>query len=74
MGLELEDNSPQDILEVTQEMMARTEGVFQYSPEEEKLMESFKELMSQSDIHCRNVENPIGIEWLKKNKDFISKY
>jgi putative glycosyltransferase (TIGR04372 family) len=74
LGLELEDNSPQDILEVTQEMMARTEGVFQYSPEEEKLMESFKELMSQSDIHCRNVENPIGIEWLKKNKDFISKY
>ena len=69
LGLELEDNSPQDILEAAKEMVTRMEGTFKYSPEEEKLMANFKELISQSNLHCRNVESPIGIEWLKKNKE-----
>ena len=69
LGLEWEDNSPQDLLEAVKEMVARMEGTFQYSPEEEKLMRAFRELWSQSDIIGKNGATPIGIEWLKKNKD-----
>jgi hypothetical protein len=71
LGLELEDNSPQDILEATREMVARVEETFQYSPEEEKLMRAFQELWSQSDALCKDVPTPIGVEWLKKNKDLF---
>ena len=68
LGLELEDNNPQDILEVAKEMVARMEGTFKYSAEEEKLMHSYRELWAQSNLTGRNVPTPIGIEWLKKNK------
>ena len=69
LGLELEDNSPDDILKATEEMLARLEGSFKYSISEEKLMQAFQELWSNSDIICRDVPTPIGIEWLKQNKD-----
>jgi putative glycosyltransferase (TIGR04372 family) len=69
LGLELEDNSPEDILKATEEMLARLEGSFKYSISEEKLMQAFQELWSNSDIICRDVPTPIGIEWLKQNKD-----
>ena len=69
LGLELEDNSPEDILKATEEMLARLEGSFKYSISEEKLMQAFQELWSNSDIICSDVPTPIGIEWLKQNKD-----
>lgn len=69
LGLKVENNSPKDILEATREMLARVEGTFQYSPEEEKLMCAFQELWSQSDILGRNISTPIGIEWLQRNKE-----
>ena len=69
LGLEWEDNSPQDLLEAAKEMVARMEGTFQYSHKQEKLMQAFQKLWSQSDIVGRNILTPIGIEWLEKNKD-----
>ena len=69
LGLEFEDNSPEDILQVTQEMLSRLEGVFAYSAEEKKLIKDFQNLWSHSDVICKDVPTPIGIEWLKKNKD-----
>ena len=69
LGIEAEDNSPEDILKITKEMYRRLEGNFRYSVEEEKLMQSFKKLLSQSDVVCKDVPTPIGIEWLKENKD-----
>jgi putative glycosyltransferase (TIGR04372 family) len=69
LGLEFEDNSPEDILQAAEEMFARLEGSFKYSISEEKLMQAFQELWSNSDIICRDVPTPIGIEWLKQNKD-----
>jgi putative glycosyltransferase (TIGR04372 family) len=71
LDLELEDNSPQDILEATREMVARVEKTFKYSHEEEKLMRAFQKLWSQSDALCKDVPTPIGVEWLKKNKDLF---
>jgi putative glycosyltransferase (TIGR04372 family) len=69
LGLELEDNSSQDILEAVQEIKARVEGTFQYSPEEKKMMQDFQKQWSESDVLCRDVPTPIGIEWLKKHRD-----
>jgi putative glycosyltransferase (TIGR04372 family) len=69
LGLELEENSPEDILSATEEMLGRLEGTFKYSPEEERLGNNFQKLWSKSNIVCRDVPTPIGIEWLKQNKD-----
>ena len=69
LGLELEDNSSEDILEVTREMLGRLEGVFSYSAGEKKLINAYQNLWSQSDVLCKDVPTPIGIEWLKQNKD-----
>lgn len=69
LGIEAEENSPEDILKVTKEMYGRLEGAFKYSPEEEKLVQAFQEKWSQADLVCKDVPTPIGIEWLKENKN-----
>ena len=71
MGLIVEDNSPQDILEATKEMLNRLEGIFQYSQEEEKLIQSFQKIWFQSNPLYKDITKPIGIEWLKKNNSCI---
>ena len=67
-GLEKEESSPQDILEATQEMLARLEGRFKYSSESEKLIRAYHKLWGESDVHTRSCKTPIGIAWLKKNQ------
>ena len=71
LGLIVEDNSPQDILEATKEMLNRLEGIFQYSQEEEKLIQSFQKIWSQANPLYNDITTPIGIEWLKKNNSCI---
>jgi putative glycosyltransferase (TIGR04372 family) len=68
LGLEKEEASPQDILEATQEMLARAEGKFNYSPESEKLIQAYHKLWEKSDVHGNHVKTPIAISWLKKNQ------
>jgi putative glycosyltransferase (TIGR04372 family) len=68
VGLEAEDNSPQDMLEATQEMLARFENNFRYSPEQEKLVQAYNKLWSESDVLGSLSKTPIGIAWLTKNK------
>ena len=67
-GLEIEETSPQDILEATQEMLARVEGRFKYSPESERLMQAYHKCWEESGVHGNHVKTPIGIAWLKKNQ------
>jgi putative glycosyltransferase (TIGR04372 family) len=67
-GLETEEISPQDILEATQEMLARSMEKFTYSPEEERLAQAYHKLWSETDNHWRPNKTPIGIAWLKKNQ------
>ena len=68
-GLEPEENSPQDILEATKEMLERLENKFNYSPDSEKLMQAYRKLWGESNVFGRLNKTPIGIEWLKKNRD-----
>ena len=67
-GLELEENSPEDILEVTQEMLERMENKFSYSLDSEKLIQAYHKLWGESNVNGRSNKTPIGIEWLKKNQ------
>jgi putative glycosyltransferase (TIGR04372 family) len=69
LGLEAEENSPQEILEATQEMLARLEGSFKYSPESEKLIQAYHKLWRESGLEGSLNKTPIGITWLKQNRD-----
>jgi putative glycosyltransferase (TIGR04372 family) len=68
-GLEAMENSSQDTLEATQEMLARLEGKFRYSAKDERLIQAYHKLLSESDSLWRQNKTPIGIAWLKKNQD-----
>jgi putative glycosyltransferase (TIGR04372 family) len=68
-GLEAEETSPQEILEATQEMLARLEGKFKYSPESEKLIQAYHKLWNESGLTGSPNKTPIGIAWLKQNRD-----
>ena len=68
-GLEAEAISPQEILEATQEMLARLEGRFKYSPESERLIQAYNKLWNELGGPTRaQCKTPIGIAWLKKNQ------
>ena len=69
LGLEVEENSAQDILEATQEMLARLEGSFRYSPDSERLIQAYHKLWARSGAIGSPSKTPIGIAWLKKNQD-----
>tara|TARA_Y100001960_G_scaffold313372_1_gene376237 strand:+ start:309 stop:1556 length:1248 start_codon:yes stop_codon:yes gene_type:complete len=68
LGLEVEESNPQEILEVTKEMLARLEGRYKYSPESEKLIQAYQKLWNESDLEGSSIKTPIGIAWLKKNQ------
>jgi putative glycosyltransferase (TIGR04372 family) len=68
LNLEAEENSPQEILEATEEMLARLENKFSYSSESEKLIQSYYKLWAGSDT-IGSCKTPIGIAWLKKYQD-----
>ena len=69
-GLETEETSPQEILEATQEMIARLENRFEESNESERLNQIYKKLWEGSDF-CKG-EAPVGVGWLKKNRALYS--
>jgi putative glycosyltransferase (TIGR04372 family) len=67
--LEAEENSPQKIVEVTQEMLARLENTFHYSTESKKLIQAYNKLWEESGVIGSSTKTPIGISWLEKNQD-----
>lgn len=68
LGLEAEETSSHDILEVTKEMLARLDNTFSYSPESKKIIQAFQKLWSESGVLGSQTKTPIGIAWLKKNQ------
>jgi putative glycosyltransferase (TIGR04372 family) len=67
-GLETEEASPQEILEATEEMMARLEGEFKYSPESERLIQAYQKVWREAGVIGHKTQTPVGIAWLKKNQ------
>ncbi len=64
------DNSTEDILEITMELMSRLNGKFFLSNKQKNLMRKYKDLFSQGNMSY-DMENPIGMNFLEKNKDWI---
>jgi len=71
--LEVEETSPQEILETIKEMLARLEDNFKYFPEEEKLRQAYHKLWSESGFQGSPNKTPIGIAWLNKTGIYISR-
>jgi putative glycosyltransferase (TIGR04372 family) len=70
-GLELEENSPQEILEATQEMLQRLENRFSYTPDSEKLIQTYHKVRNGAGVYASPNKTPIGISWLSKNQDLF---
>ena len=49
--------------------MGSLERYYDQKIEEEEMMQDFQKQWSESDVLCRDVPTPIGIEWLKKHRD-----
>jgi putative glycosyltransferase (TIGR04372 family) len=69
LGLEAEENSPQDILEATEEMLERLENRYSHSPESKRLMQAYHKVRNGSGFYASPNKTPIGIAWLKKNQN-----
>jgi putative glycosyltransferase (TIGR04372 family) len=71
LGLETEENSSQEILEATKEMLARLENRFSYSSDSEKLIHAYYKLWRESTVSANLSKTPIGESWLKTNQDLF---
>jgi putative glycosyltransferase (TIGR04372 family) len=65
---EYEDNTPDEILAATKEMLYRVEGVFRMSDEETDLMKKYSDLFRPKNLSFNN-KTPVGLDFLKKNPD-----
>jgi len=70
LGYEYEDNTPEEILEATKEMMSRLNGTFELPEEDEKLLQRYFALFKPNNL-AYNVKTPICVQFLKKNTDVI---
>jgi putative glycosyltransferase (TIGR04372 family) len=70
-GLETEENSPEEIREATAEMLDRLENKFSHSQESERLMQAYQNTRNGSGFFASPNKTPIGIAWLKKNKNLF---
>jgi putative glycosyltransferase (TIGR04372 family) len=71
LGLEAEENCPQEILEATKEMLDRLENRFIHFPESESLMQAYHKVRNGSGTYASPNKTPIGNAWLKKNQDLF---
>jgi len=71
-GIEHIQNTPDEILRVTQEMLNKLEGRFSYTEEDASLL---KRYYSEFWVHTfsKDVKNPIGIDYLREYKNLFLK-
>jgi putative glycosyltransferase (TIGR04372 family) len=69
-GIEVVENTPEEIAEVVVEMDARLNGEWQTTEEDEKLQQRFWELFNHSHLHGA-ISARIGTEFLRQNQDFL---
>lgn len=68
LSYKYEDNSQQEILEITKEMIERLDGVFRMSKEDEILLERYFDLFQPENFSYK-VRNPVGLHFLKNNPE-----
>ncbi len=70
LGYEYEDNTPDEILEATKEMLSRLSGTFELSKEDEKLLQEYFNIFKPNNL-AYNVKTPIGMQFLKNNPKIV---
>ena len=69
-GIILEENTPEEIADAADEMIARLDGTFAYTPEDEMRQKRFSELLAWAaqGRDCFVVDLPVGREFLRQNE------
>ena len=70
LGIELIENTPDEILDVTMEMHQMLNGTWKTSEEDEVLQERFWEMLPKSELHGE-LRGRIGAEFLKQNSALL---
>ena len=70
-GIEVVENTPQEILDVTVEMLERLEGRFVAHPGDEALHSAFMALLRPGD-YSYGAASRVGIAFLRQHKDLLS--
>ncbi|WP_238700400.1 TIGR04372 family glycosyltransferase [Helicobacter jaachi] len=68
--LRIIDNTPEEILDLTKEMFERLDGSFTQTDEDKKLQALYAEI-NDTYLPARANKNPIGRDFLRKNKWFL---
>lgn len=69
-GIVLEENTPEEIADAAEEMLARLDGTFSYTSEDEMRQKRFSELLARATQgrDCFVVDLPVGREFLRQNE------
>ena len=70
-GLEVVENTPQEILELCREMNERLDGTYEQSKEDEELQTRFHSLFKPHH-HCYGTPARIGADFLRENRQLLS--
>ena len=70
MGIELIENTPEEILDVVDEMDQRLKGTWQMAEEDEELQMRFWSYFKSSDLHGV-ICSRIGAKFLRQNKELL---
>jgi len=71
LGIELIENTPEEIMDVSMEMHKRLNGTWETSDEDKTLQKHFWELFPESELHGE-IHARIGAEFLRKNRVLLS--
>lgn len=69
-GIEVMDNSPEEIKDVVLEMEARLLGVWSETEEEMELQQKFKQILNNCKME-NNIMSRIGTKFLQKNVELL---
>lgn len=69
-GIELVENTPEEILAATKEMHERLAGTWKGSPEDEELQRAYRARF-KPEHYCYGYRSRIGAEYLRRNKDVL---
>jgi putative glycosyltransferase (TIGR04372 family) len=70
-GIQLVENTPEEILDVSLEMVKRLEGTWEESSEDKDLQKAFRSLIPKSDFPIKFRSN-IGSKFLRDNQDLLN--
>lgn len=72
LGYEYVNNSEDEILDVTEEMLERLEGTFEYSDSDKLLQEQYRKIFPEDHWAVQAKKIPIGRDFLRNNSEFYT--